>query len=96
MKPNQESELTDKIYKILFDKSKVDVVRVLYEDEWPIDELANLISHQREEVIEEIDKELDSIFSDFDMNLHENPSLALAARIKLKINSLKGNVNQSK
>lgn len=31
--------LEEHIYSILYKKSKIDGVRVLYEDEWPIDEL---------------------------------------------------------
>ena len=36
-------EVGDEIYSILYEKSVVKIVRVLYEDEWPVEELKQLI-----------------------------------------------------
>lgn len=41
------SELKDKIYKVLYEKSRVDVIRLINEDEWPINELVSLIKQER-------------------------------------------------
>ena len=40
--------LRRKIYGILFDHSRVDVIRYCNEDEWPIDELADLCRAEAE------------------------------------------------
>lgn len=62
MKPSTQKESwEEQIYNILHAKSKVDIVRVLYEDEWPVEELVNLISQaiiaDREKLVERLEKE---------------------------------------
>lgn len=47
-------QIEDQIYKILFDKSTVDAVRIIHEDEWPIEELASLVKEYAESVALEV------------------------------------------
>jgi len=46
-----ESELQGKIYDVLYKKSKVDGVRIVYEDEWPLTELESFVRQQQLEVV---------------------------------------------
>jgi hypothetical protein len=45
---SKSTTLDTEIYKILYKSSRVDGVRVLYEDEWPINELKALIQREVE------------------------------------------------
>lgn len=40
------SEIKKAIYQLLYEKSRVDGIRYCNEDEWPIDEIANLVEEQ--------------------------------------------------
>ena len=60
--------LPDKIYSVLYEKSRVDGVRVLYEDEWPIDELVILTDREAEM---ELKKERKNIFAEIVMQLQD-------------------------
>lgn len=42
-KATQSLEIEAQIYKLLFDKSIVDGVRILHEDQWPVEELSLLV-----------------------------------------------------
>jgi hypothetical protein len=65
--------IKQKIYNVLYKKSTVDIVRVLHEDQWPLDELYNLfiepplqfvdhaLHHQREQMVKEICELIDDI-----------------------------------
>jgi hypothetical protein len=46
-----DTKLEDQIYNILYANSRVDIVRVIYEDEWPVESLLQLIKGVCEEVI---------------------------------------------
>lgn len=50
---NKQEKLLSDIYGILYSYSSVDIVRILYEDQWPLDELAKLISTQRQQAADE-------------------------------------------
>ena len=60
--------LPDKIYSVLYEKSRVDGVRVLYEDEWPIDELVILADREADM---ELKKERKNIFTGIVMQLQD-------------------------
>ena len=40
-------KIKEKIYDILYKKSRVDVISFINEDEWPIDELSSLIDEEK-------------------------------------------------
>jgi len=48
------SELRDEIYQILYDKSRVDGIRLINEDEWPIDELEHLVRQREDDLLHRI------------------------------------------
>lgn len=50
--------MEEKIYNILFDKSTVDGVRLIHEDEWPIKELAALLAYQEKTIRHEMASEI--------------------------------------
>lgn len=45
MTEETKEKVEDKIYTILYKNSTVDGVRVLYEDEWPLEELTQLVEN---------------------------------------------------
>ena len=56
-------QLKQKVYNILQRKSSVDIVRILYEDQWPIEALADLIESERAKA-KAVQGELDSLLLD--------------------------------
>lgn len=55
-KQSSEEKIEDKIYSILFDHSRLSEgnigVRVAFEDEWPLKELADLLTAQKKKMLQ--------------------------------------------
>lgn len=50
----EKERLKDLIYKILYDKSRVDGIRLINEDEWPIDELVKVVLEEKDELLHRV------------------------------------------
>ncbi len=66
-------KLMEKIYSILYKKSRVDGIRLINEDEWPIDELSALLTSEVERVIGKDERHITDTKGE--MNRTGNPTM---------------------
>lgn len=91
MTKEQREELNKKIYDTLYEKSRVDGVRVLYEDEWPIDELIGLFESE----VEKAKKEGYKLSEDFH-SVQKEITTTDTGDVKKDVKKIKGLVERRK
>ena len=56
--------MPDKLYNILYEKSEVQGVRVLYEEDFPLDELVEFIQQEIDRAREEQNKKIEDVINE--------------------------------